>query len=324
MKNIGRLLNISLIKKNLKYIFLFLVIFTILYIIFPNIKFPNTKRLLSKNEGMQIFIENMGDDIYSKNPRDYAYYDLPKVDIQVDTLYSAVIVEPRKHKALEFVLNNFLENLDEQWTIIVIHGNQNSSFLSDIIERKLNKYKYRIQTINLNVDNLSVAQYSELFYNDKFYDYIPTEMFLIFQTDSMIFKKNRHKIFNFMDYDYVGAPWNDLIIGNNGVGNGGLSLRRKSKMVELLKYKKIANHKKFNNNYGNYLPEDRFFNGDYTKDNININLPTTEQASEFSVEGIYNEAPFGVHKPWLWLSPKELNKLKYLYPELKILINYNT
>lgn len=37
--------------------------------------------------------------------------------------YTAVIVEPRKHhKALKYVLTNFLENLNSSWNIIVYHG----------------------------------------------------------------------------------------------------------------------------------------------------------------------------------------------------------
>jgi hypothetical protein len=28
--------------------------------------------------------------------------------------YTAVIIEPRQHKALQFVLNNFLENLNDE------------------------------------------------------------------------------------------------------------------------------------------------------------------------------------------------------------------
>ena len=29
--------------------------------------------------------------------------------------YTAIIVEPRKHKALELVLTNFLKNLNDYW-----------------------------------------------------------------------------------------------------------------------------------------------------------------------------------------------------------------
>ena len=33
--------------------------------------------------------------------------------------YTAVIVEPRKHRAFEFVMDNFLTNLDERWKAIL-------------------------------------------------------------------------------------------------------------------------------------------------------------------------------------------------------------
>lgn len=260
---------------------------------------------------------------YSSNPTNFEYYDLPIANIKTNTEYTAIIVEPRKHKALEFVLNNFLENLDNKWSIIIIHGNNNSFYLKNIIEKRLYSYKNRIHTINMNVDNLSVKEYSELFFNSKFYDYIPTETFLVFQTDSMILKENRDKLYNFIDYDYVGAPWVESAYGPIGLGNGGLSLRKKSKMIELLKYKEIAKTKKLDNKYGEYPPEDRFFCGYYTDHIYNIKKPSVDEATNFSVETIYNNKPFGIHKCWNNLSPNELNKLVSHYPEIKILINYN-
>ena len=65
------------------------------------------------------------------------------------------------------------------------------------------------------------------------HDYIKTEMFLIFQTDTLIL--NKEKIYDFMNYDYVGAPFNRNFNWRRNypltdfydVGNGGLSLRRK-------------------------------------------------------------------------------------------------
>ena len=44
--------------------------------------------------------------------------------------YTAVIVEPREHKALEFVLNNVLENLSEDWNVLIFHGNNNINYTS--------------------------------------------------------------------------------------------------------------------------------------------------------------------------------------------------
>ena len=39
--------------------------------------------------------------------------------------YSAIIVEPRKHKALYFVLNNVCDCLSDEWKIILFHGSEN-------------------------------------------------------------------------------------------------------------------------------------------------------------------------------------------------------
>ena len=50
--------------------------------------------------------------------------------------YTAIIVEPRKHKALELVLTNFLENLDDRWNFIIFHGLENEIYIKNIIQNK--------------------------------------------------------------------------------------------------------------------------------------------------------------------------------------------
>ena len=121
-----------------------------------------------------------------------------------------------------------------------------------------------------------------MFFCPTFYDNIPTETFLIFQTDSIILRENKDKIYDFIKYDYVGAPWPKTmdILGKMEVGNGGLSLRKKSKMVELLQYKEkgIAN----DGLYGKYVAEDQFFCGYYVPE-VNVYKPTYIKAREFSV-----------------------------------------
>lgn len=59
----------------------------------------------------------------------------------------------------------------------------------------------------------------------------PAEWLLVFQTDSMLCANSRQSLNNWLDYDWVGAPWNPN--GRFG-GNGGLSLRRVSKIIEVL------------------------------------------------------------------------------------------
>ena len=68
-------------------------------------------------------------------------------------LYTAIIIEPRQHKALPFVLENFLNNLSEDWSFIIFHGTTNINFIIDIINDKLTSHLHRIKLINLNVKN---------------------------------------------------------------------------------------------------------------------------------------------------------------------------
>lgn len=211
--------------------------------------------------------------------------------------YTAIIIEPRKHKALQYVVNNILENLNNDWNVIIYHGTNNYDFVINIINNKLIKYKNRITLKNLKVDNLTIPNYNKLFYTRSFYDTIPTEIFLVFQTDSCICSKNKNLINEFIEYDYVGAPWKHL---NNDVGNGGFSLRRKSKMIEL-----IDKCLKYDTTYD--LNEDLFFS--YGCDNIKINKPSFEKAKKFSVESIFIPNSFGFHKSWN-ISPSQYELYK--------------
>ena len=220
--------------------------------------------------------------------------------------YSAIIVEPRKHKALYFVLNNFLTNLSDDWAIIICHGNKNIDYLNNIIQHKLLHFKERITLINLNVDNLTIPDYNNLLTNKSFYDYIPTETFLIFQTDTMIFKQHKNLINKFLEYDYVGAPGANYSLYPESTGNGGLSLRKKSKMLE------IINSVPYNN-----LQEDVYF----SQSKINLYKPDFEKSKQFSIEQCFCEKSFGCHQPW---HKPETNKIFDHYNEVYELYILNT
>ena len=220
--------------------------------------------------------------------------------------YTAVIIEPREHKALAFVLKNFLDNLSDEWNILIMHGNKNVDFVANIIDNDLAKYRSRIQLHNLQVDNLTIDDYNQLLVNEEFYQHIPTEIFLIFQTDTMIC--NKDKLNEFLDYDYVGAPWSWLGSEKKG-GNGGLSLRRKSKMLE-----KIRQCKNTEDEY-----EDMYFSNSCG----NLNFPKYEKAKRFSVETVYNDDSFGIHKPWSYLSEEQLQVISQKCIGFNTLVEFN-
>ena len=202
--------------------------------------------------------------------------------------YTAIIIEPREHKALEFVLQNFNDNLSDDWQFIVFHGNKNKEYSENICKKVF--IPERVRLINLNVDNLTIPEYNKLLFTTDFYNNISTDTFLVFQTDSIICNKHKDLINNFLEYDYVGAPW------INGVGNGGLSLRKKSKMI------KILNNCKHDDNTN----EDVFFSS--SCDNIVINKPEIETAKTFSIEHLNNNKSFGIHKAYEYLDINTINK----------------
>jgi hypothetical protein len=215
---------------------------------------------------------------------------------------TAVIIEPRRHKALSFVLENFLNNLSDNWSVIIMHGNKNEDYVNDIIKNDLDSFDERITTVNLGVDNLTINDYNELLKDKDFYNKIPTELFLIFQTDSIICNDYSDLINDFMKYDYVGAPWEDA------VGNGGLSLRKKSKMLEIIE--KCPKDK---------INEDIYF----ANPCVDIYKPTIEEAKLFSVEKLPSNISFGVHKAWAYLNDSQLDEKIQRCKPLKKLVELN-
>lgn len=220
-------------------------------------------------------------------------------------MYTAIIIDPRVHQAFEIVLNNFLSNLDNRWNFIIICGNLNLSFLINLINLKFVNHKHRITLVKLNINNINAQYYSNILMNKHFYSLIPTEMFLIFQLDTLLSNVYNNNIYDFMEYDYVGAPW-----PQGDVGNGGLSLRRKTKMLEVIER----------------LPPDPTNNEDlfFCRNNLNIlHKPSADEAKKFSVEAVFYDKPFGIHKPYFHTTMENINILATHIPNIKLLAYIN-
>lgn len=209
---------------------------------------------------------------------------------------TAVIIEPRKSMkdALEFVTKNILENLSSNWKVLIFPSSENKDEVEEFVA-SLGEKRSRVAIKDIGIKSMDMASYNKLMMSRKLLDEIDTEMFLVVQTDSLICKQGKHLIEEFMKYDYVGAPWK----GRNALGNGGFSLRRKSKMLEILEKCPTLKHN-----------EDGFFSGGC--DGAEPSKPTPEKAEEFSIETIYNKAKgkpfFGIHKAWYHL-PGEMDAL---------------
>ena len=80
-------------------------------------------------------------------------------------IYTAIIIEPRKHKALDFVIRNVCKCLSENWKIILFHGYINEEYSKNIIEKINNEFNEKVQMVNINICNLNSVEYSKFFAN---------------------------------------------------------------------------------------------------------------------------------------------------------------
>lgn len=220
-------------------------------------------------------------------------------NVPKNSKYEAVFIECRCFPHIEFLIRNAIYKLGEEWSHTIVCGGTNYSYVLNIV----NKISFNIRVIKINSNNLSVTEYNKLLTSLNFWETLKGEKILIHQEDSLIFENN---IMDFVKWDYIGAP---LPLGSddtpNSVGNGGLSLRTRDIMIEVIN--KISPTKtKYNSstieymkvNKLNYPPEDVYFSKNMQELNIG-KVADWNTASYFSSESHYNSNSFGGHKFWI-------------------------
>lgn len=183
-----------------------------------------------------------------------------------------------------------------------------------------------------------ILGYNKLMMSVDFYKNFLEKYILIYQTDCFVFKDQLLEWCE-KDFDYIGAPWirsneeipflkllfdkciskikilinfkgngkwqKDKSLLYNAVGNGGLSLRKREKFIEVLeklsKGAKVYLNKK---NSGQFYAEDVFFSIEPQRNGIVFSKPNYREACLFSIENKQQKAmdinkgllPFGCHR----------------------------
>jgi len=240
------------------------------------------------------------------------HVDLPKISI--NSKYEAVLIEFRCFPHLEFLIRNAVLKLGRKWSHTIICGNLNY----DLIKNISSKISENIKIIKKDYDNLTQNEYSGFLSSLEFWNLLNGDKILIYQEDSFIFKEN---IEEFIEYDYIGAPWpkntNDT---PNCVGNGGISLRSKQKMIDVINKISIKNTS-INESTKIYMkknkltvcPEDVYFSLNMQKYNIG-KVADFDTAFKFSSESLNNPNSFAGHNFWL----SDPNWMKRLQQNMRI------
>lgn len=191
---------------------------------------------------------------------------------------AAVIVETRYIPDLKITIEKHIKKLGCGWELYVFH-HLNAPLLEGLNATKINLHK-----------NLDRNSYSSLLSSESFWTQIPHEKILIFQHDSMLL---RHGIEEFMQWDWIGAP-------SGGHYNGGLSLRSRSKTLEVIK----------SNKYQGESEDMYFHHGMY---HIRARVAPKHAASNFCCEKYFRLGTLGYHGIHYFHSAEKIKLIKNQY-----------
>ena len=212
-----------------------------------------------------------------------------------ETRKLCVIVETRSHPRLIIVIKNFMYLLQKKgWGLAIFHSRDNKQFIQDGLAGWPN-----VNYIELEAANMTANDYSHMLCQPHFWRILINlgcHHSLIFQLDTVLLKDT---VDDFLEYDYVGAPWCVTWLGLIDVGNGGLSLRNvwKSLMItqQCPRSAQTPMGERFLHN------EDIYFC--YYFKIRNDKLPTAEIAKKFAIETVFYDDPCGIHQPHIGRFP---------------------
>ena len=156
----------------------------------------------------------------------------------VSTKSAMVIVEPRKHKHMRHVVENFDAHMPPEYDLYVFHGKSAEDFVRDATSgvRRRQVHLRRLET-----DNMTADEYNALLKDPAaFWGRIDAENILIFQTDAVLCGQSKRSIRDFEHLAYIGCAYDARAGPGTHWGKdafwgvGGLSFRKKSAALACL------------------------------------------------------------------------------------------
>ncbi|HAX80870.1 MAG TPA: hypothetical protein DCY88_34795, partial [Cyanobacteria bacterium UBA11372] len=254
--------------------------------------------------------------IYEKYLKHWKPRPLPQ-----QSQYMAAIVENRPHPLLEFTIKNTLLFTPDEVGLQIFCTSANADFVQNIVRNIAN---VRIAVLS-EIPQIDPATYSRLLKSPWFWENIPAEKILIFQSDTLL---TEPLDLSFFQYPYLGSPWKKESLKEEfylfgylrdrqfpvqreshkieqklnakeqqkcraGFGNGGLSIRNRQVMLD------ICQRYPDNSNY----PEDLYFSYHVYQDAETI--PALEIARNFATETWFSPDSIGLHAAWKYLNSEQ-------------------
>jgi hypothetical protein len=231
----------------------------------------------------------------------------------------AFMAETRPLPHLPALLVHMIGVIPPEWTFKIMGSSETIAFLRSVrvIQPLLNSGKMELLPLPDQYSLRDRERVSRMLTDPYLYSDIlaPAEHLLVFQPDS-IFCAGAPKIINdFLDYDWIGAPWSTT---SNYGGNGGLSLRKVSRILKVLETQKRKE--------GDGQLEDLWLSSRLNQLE-GAKMADASISKTFSVESVWDDNPLGYHIGWLgvhheqiWDDEKQVQHILEYCPEVKIIL----
>lgn len=222
---------------------------------------------------------------------------------------------------------NVHNNIPDDWVIQIFYTAQGQSQAGVDINRAIGRLvgKGRVVLTTIPEEVLAVKRKRfELMTELWIWENMVAEKVLLFGGGTVICSNSPKTITDFLQYDYIGAPWNAF----KGIGgDGSISVRSKSLMIDAINYEysKYSDSKLKMSAYKNWGQEDHFFISRIIEMNkkgigkTNVRLATKNETMQFAgIGGIYNSDIFAVSGTLPDIPFPDRDKFLALCPEIKM------
>ncbi|KAF4469949.1 hypothetical protein FALBO_3151 [Fusarium albosuccineum] len=148
----------------------------------------------------------------------------------------ALLVESRPLSILAPLLLHFISVVPPDWHFRFMGSPESLAAInaSSAIRQHVLDGKLELNVIPPNMSTQGQEMISRFFTTLWLYETVlqPAEWLLVFQTDSIVCANSKKSLDDFLEYDWIGAPWDP---NSSWGGNGGLSLRRVSRIIDILR-----------------------------------------------------------------------------------------
>jgi len=153
-----------------------------------------------------------------------------------------VLIDERQHSQISPAIISVLTNTPIDWPLYLLFPKSIHEWLKaqpwHAFARAQNR-SYKIQPSKPATCRNQGQQSANCFLTaHEFWNTFSEDYILLFQQDSALCSKEDKSIANFLQYDYVGAPWPRGVSYDGttlSVGNGGFSLRNRSFMQQCIR-----------------------------------------------------------------------------------------